>query len=291
MSPARPSLSPGDISDDMTLTRREFLKGLGGLATAGVLTGGIDLLAIEPGWLEVTTHRVRIKGLSAHLEGYRVAQVTDVHMATFGPLHHAMIAALDRFEPRLVALTGDILERDSRLEDVEVLCDVLASPGRRVVATLGNWEHRAGFGVEAIAHLYRRHQIALYVNEHVTLPEGVVLACTDDASFGQGDILKTCRNFPPSDLSLLLTHAPGILEPYPVGAPRFDLTLSGHTHGGQVRLFGLTPVRPPGSGRFISGVYHTGAGLTYVSRGIGTSTLPIRLGCRPELALFEFVRA
>ncbi|TXD37893.1 twin-arginine translocation signal domain-containing protein [Lujinxingia vulgaris] len=275
----------------MPLTRRTFLKQLGTLALAAGTVGAADLLLVEPGWLEVTGHRVRVPNLARHLRGYRVVQVTDVHMARFGELHEAMLQAIDRFDPNLIALTGDIIERDSDLEDFDTLCDHLMRTGRRVVATLGNWEHRARFGVEAIATMYRRHRIELYVNEHLTLPGGVVLACTDDSSFGQGDILKTCRNLPEGDLRLLLTHAPGILEPYPVGAPRFDLTLAGHTHGGQVRVFGFAPVRPPGSGRFVSGSYQTQAGLTYVSRGIGTSTLPIRLGCRPELACFEFVEA
>ena len=66
------------------------------------------------------------------------------------------------------------------------------------------------------------------------------------------------------------------------------LNLAGHTHGGQVRFgAGLVPFVPPGSGRFVSGWYDTPAGRAYVSRGTGTSILPVRFTCRPELPVFR----
>jgi predicted MPP superfamily phosphohydrolase len=70
---------------------------------------------------------------------------------------------------------------------------------------------------------------------------------------------------------------------------RFDLIVSGHTHGGQLALFGWAPFTPAGSGRFVSGEYVTPLGRLYVTRGLGTSLLPIRLGSRPELVFITVV--
>src|SRR5690554_4735984 len=115
----------------MSLTRRTFLKQLGTLAFAAGTVGVADLLLVEPDWLEVTAHRVRVPGLAPHLEGYRVVQVSDVHMAGFGQLHVEMLAAIDRFAPNLIALTGEIIGRASGLQDFDTVCDTLMRPGHR----------------------------------------------------------------------------------------------------------------------------------------------------------------
>jgi predicted MPP superfamily phosphohydrolase len=90
---------------------------------------------------------------------------------------------------------------------------------------------------------------------------------------------------------LFLTHAPGILDEMPEGAPGFDLALAGHTHGGQVCALGATVWVPPGSGRFRAGMYKTAKGPAYVSRGLGTSVLHARFTCRPELPVIRLVAA
>jgi predicted MPP superfamily phosphohydrolase len=71
---------------------------------------------------------------------------------------------------------------------------------------------------------------------------------------------------------------------------RSSLCLAGHTHGGQIRAGSLAPFVPPGSGRFVAGWYETEMGPLYVSRGTGTSIVPARFCCRPELPVFELVR-
>lgn len=86
----------------------------------------------------------------------------------------------------------------------------------------------------------------------------------------------------------LLTHSPGFLDSIPRQPAPFALTVAGHTHGGQIRLGpGLVPFVPPGSGRFVAGWYDLPIGRVYVSRGTGTSIVPARFTCRPELPIYR----
>jgi len=81
----------------------------------------------------------------------------------------------------------------------------------------------------------------------------------------------------------LLQHSPGFFENTELGTQRFALCLSGHTHGGQIAIFGWAPWTPPGSGSFVAGEYMTRLGRLFVTRGIGTSVIPLRIGARPEI--------
>jgi predicted MPP superfamily phosphohydrolase len=91
-------------------------------------------------------------------------------------------------------------------------------------------------------------------------------------------------------MTVLVQHSPGWFESAAAKTPeaRYDLCVSGHAHGGQVTLFGLVLYTPPGSGSYEAGFYKIALCDLYVSKGLGTSVLPFRLGARPEIAVFEF---
>lgn len=273
--------------EDEEINRRQFLRnvilGTGALGAAGALDGFI----VEPRWLEVTHHEIEVADLPAALDGYRIAHVSDVHLASLGAIHEDIVDALDRAEPQLVLITGDMIDDRTKLADVDELCGHISRSGRRIVATLGNWEHWSDHDIKDLAEIYTGHGIELLVNESLVVDGGIVVAGTDDGASGHADLAATVRSVGDGDVRLLLSHAPGIFEAFADIGMTFDLTLSGHTHGGQVRIGPFAPVRPPGSGRFVSGMYQTSPGRTYVSRGLGTSILPVRFLCRPELPIFE----
>jgi hypothetical protein len=126
------------------------------------------------------------------------------------------------------------------------------------------------------------------VNETVRVA-GLGLTVTDDqlAGYVRWDrALADLKDGP----RLLVTHSPALLDRPPPSAPRFDLAIAGHTHGGQIRVGSFAPALPPGSGRFVAGRYDTPFGPAYVSRGTGTSIVPARFCCRPELPVFRWVR-
>ena len=254
--------------------------------------GGAGLgwtVGVEPRWLEVTEHAFPVPGLPPSLEGLTIAQLSDLHLASLGGLHERVLEELRRTSPQLVVISGDAVEEPARLPVLAELCAALRAPGREVIATRGNWEHWGEVPLDDLRRTYQRSSARLLVNE-AALVGGVALMAVDDACSGHADAGAAMRAAPVAPARVLVTHAPGLLDALPAGAPRFDLALAGHTHGGQARAGTATIWVPPGSGRFRAGRYDTAHGPAYVSRGIGTSVLPLRLMCRPELALFRLVR-
>jgi predicted MPP superfamily phosphohydrolase len=155
-----------------------------------------------------------------------------------------------------------------------------------VVATLGNWEHWGEIPVRELARTYADAGARLLVNEAHDWDGSLHVVATDDSTAGNPKFVRHATR--PAHASLFLTHSPHQLDLVPDGFGRFDLALAGHTHGGQIRLGPhFTPALPPGGGRFVAGFYNAGTGRTYVSRGTGTSLIPARFTCRPELPIFS----
>ena len=271
--------------DPRRLSRRRFLTA----GSAIAIVGAGDVFALEPRWLEVTTHRVSVPTLPHALEGYTVAQLTDVHLESFGVLHRAIARAVQAHDPQLVVLTGDVIDSERRLPVLETLVDSLRGNGRAIAATMGNWEHWGEVRPLVLSRAYARSGAQLLSNESRTLGD-LPIAATDDHYTEHADVAATFRDVSRGVPYLFLTHAPGLFDQLPDLTPRFALGLAGHTHGGQVRLGTRAIWVPPASGRFVSGSYETAHGPVYVSRGIGTSIAPVRLMCRPELAMFTLTR-
>jgi uncharacterized protein len=266
------------------LTRRKVLMGVG----ATVTLAAVDALAIEPGWLEVSRHTVALEGLPAALEGFVIAQITDAHLTKIGRVEAATLAAIRRAQPQLVVLTGDLIDSHADLDALADLCAGIVETDAQVLATLGNWEHWGKLSRDRLRRTYAKAGARLLVDEWHGWDGGSGLAiyASDDSTAGRPRRPADERR---SAIDLLLTHSPAFVDEPSLGR-RFDLCLAGHTHGGQIRAGSLAPVTPPGSGRFVAGWYDTPSGPLYVSRGTGTSLVPARFCCRPELPLFELVR-
>ena len=267
------------------LSRRKLLAGTGALAAAGAL----DAFGIDPRWLELSEHAVPVSKLPRSLEGLTVMQITDAHLTTLGVLERSIAQAVRARSPQLVVLSGDIVDSEARLPALMELCSELAHSGAQLFATFGNWEHWGKVSRETLSERYRAAGVRLLVNETV-LAEGLSISATDDALAGSVRWDHTLKGLS-SGPRLLVTHSPALLDRPPPESPRFDLCMAGHTHGGQVRAGSIAPLTPPGSGRFVAGEYDTPFGPAYVSRGTGTSVVPARFCCRPELPLFRWVRA
>ncbi len=264
------------------ITRRRALVGAGVLGAVAT----VDALGVEPAWLDVHPMVVPVESLPKSLEGFTVAQVTDAHLTVLGRVETKILEAIDRASPQLVVLTGDLIDSLTHASALSELCAEVARTGTQVVATLGNWEHWGHIARRDLDRLYRGSDTTLLVDEWLDIG-GLSLYATDDSTGG------TPRPVRPSSAvdqpRILLTHSPAFVDEHPIDVD-FDLSLAGHTHGGQVTAAGLAPVTPPGSGRFVAGWYDTPAGRLYVSRGTGTSLVPARFMCGPELPLFELTR-
>ena len=246
---------------------------------------------VEPNWVEVTYHGESPAGRAP----IRIAVLSDIHLDGVGYRERAVIEQLRVVRPDILILAGDVVDEPGDLPVLRALLSQVDVP--HAVAVLGNWEYWGDVPLEQLHKLYRDHNVTLLVNAGVQFPvEGrqVRLFGLDDATAGTPRLDLAIRG-PEEDaagLTILVQHSPGFFAAKSpgVGLPNraFDLCLSGHTHGGQITLFGWAfgPL-PPGSVPFVAGRYETAVCPLYVSRGLGTSVLPLRFFARPEIAVFD----
>ena len=247
--------------------------------------------AIEPYAVQVTRHAVAAPGVAR----LRLAQLSDLHTHGYGQRERRIVKLLVAEEPDAVVVTGDVVD-EGDLEPARQLFERLRElrVPRGVLVVRGNWEHwRPPSAEEAF---WRSVGAELLVNRGVELAPGVYVTGFDDALAGAPLAEAALHDTPGEAFVVALFHSPAFFDTI---ADRVDLALAGHTHGGQVRvpLFG-PPWLPPGSGRFVAGWYgaerppRAGGrrGRLYVSRGLGTSIVPLRFACPPELAIFDVGR-
>lgn len=259
------------------VTRRTFLRLAGGALGLGAGVGSFARF-IEPQWVEFTTP------VPAGAAAPRFAMISDLHLRSLSDMHQEIADEVRRRAPDYVVFPGDSVDHHGKLPLLDEFLGAL--PAVPKFAILGNWEHWARIPVDRLRAVYERHDGRLLVNETL-VHDGVVLTGLDDLVAGRPDLSAALRDAPDGAQRLLLAHCPAQRDLLGAAArSRFDMILSGHTHGGQVRPFGWAPFRPRGSGRYLAGWYRTGGVPLYVSRGVGTSVLPVRLGARPEVAFF-----
>jgi predicted MPP superfamily phosphohydrolase len=267
-------LSPHDNSS--TRRRRWLSRIVLGLFTALALTAGYAFF-IEPKTIEVTHHTL----VGSVRRPLRIAHVTDVHTHGFGPREQSLVVLIRKHAPDVIVVTGDTVDQ-GKLEPARDLFLNLSAP-LGVWIVRGNWERWT----------VREDERAFYTglgarfleNAGVALRDDVWIAGLDDPSTGHPDLGKALTGAPAPSFKLVLMHAPDYFAEI---AGLFDLALAGHTHGGQVWLPGYGPLwLPPGGRRYIRGWFTANQSNLFVSRGIGTSVLPVRLMASPELAIID----
>ena len=266
-----------------TLSRRQFLSlGVYGLAAAGL----VDTLWIEP-------HGLRIESFSqATGQGgrtVRLVQISDLHLEECNAYFRKTAEQVVALKPDLIVLTGDYLEEERNIRAVLEFLDLLKAP-HGVFAVQGNWEYWSRLEGENLRRHFQGVGVKLLINDRADVESnGQRLSILGLDYPSSGDQLRRLQaQTAPERFNLLLSHVPGF--PHEHLERHIGLILCGHTHGGQVRLPLLPPLYLPRfSGRFVAGGYQVGPHSTplYVNRGIGTSVLPVRLACRPEITLIE----
>lgn len=242
---------------------------------------------IEPYRLDVTRHDMRSAG---ETEKIRLVQVSDLHLHNFGSYEKELAKQITALNADVVVLSGDAIDRVEAVPWLKAFVGELGNVP--VLLVLGNWEHWSDVSIESL----KSTGVRLLLNERWLLHKGkrhLEVIGLDDFTAGQPDIDLLSMNATGSGLlkTVLVQHSPGFFDQagaiQKMKSSRFDLCLAGHTHGGQVAILGWAPMRPVGSGRYSSGFYDVPGCPLFVSRGIGTSVLPIRFGSRPELAVFD----
>jgi predicted MPP superfamily phosphohydrolase len=238
----------------------------------------------EVSWFGKSQHQLQVKNLKRRI---KILHLTDVHIRSPCEWLDQLCDVLKRESPDLIAITGDVVTKGWTPDAVSQFFQALPECPLGRVAVLGNWEHWSGADPDTWGSLCSAHGVQL-LNNHWIQREGLVIAGTDDWLSGDPDIDRALAKVPESMPVLVLTHSPGL---FPVLAQReVDLVLSGHSHGGQVRLpiLGALWV-PKGTDDLVAGWYEDRGSHLFVSRGIGWSIAPLRLWCPPEMALIELI--
>lgn len=242
---------------------------------------------VEPGWIEIVQIPVTLPHLSAELEGYRIVQITDVHADRWMTRDRiAQIAEqMNQQHPDLMVLTGDYVTNSPEIyvEALDGLGGLKAPDG--VLAVLGN--HDQWSNPQMIKAALEKNGIQVLKNEVVTIDHKggtLQIAGVGDVWSGEHDLNKVLQQLPGSSAAIMLAHEPDFADET-AETERFDLQLSGHSHGGQVKIPFLKRVTPELGHKYPIGQYQVGDLIQYTSRGVGVSGLHVRFNCRPEITV------
>lgn len=276
-----------------TVSRRHFLQ-LSALAAGG------GLVAYSAFWdrhhLELIEQTIRVQRLPEAFRGLRIAQISDIHYDEFTEpfFVREIVRRINALNPDVVVLTGDFVTAgflprrvSARLSYpcAEILGG-LQCPQR--IASLGN--HDALVGWPVVVDALKVHGIPTLLNSYLPFERDGSRLWFAGTRSSLEDYPNLHDALPPAahnEPVILLAHEPDY-APTVVKHGGVDLMISGHTHGGQIRLpFIGTPrlMLAPGGERFVHGLFNLRPMQLYVNRGIGTVKMPIRFLCPPELTL------
>ncbi len=267
------------------LSRRTFLKLLGGGSLLGLTAGfGIYLDSYR---FEVAYHQHRLAKLTKPL---KLAQLSDLHFGRWiaeRSLTRWVDATLAQ-KPDIIVITGDFF--DYSLTDLAPLIRQLArlEAPLGVYGVLGNHDYDLGTNfLTRFKNELATTNVKLLINEGSSVRDDLFLAGTDDKWYGQLDLNKTLEARPAEQACLLLTHIPDSLPDIPQSV---DLTLCGHTHGGQVKLpfYGAVISGSAYGNQFLEGWIDAPV-KAFVSRGLGMVALPLRFLSRSELVIIQLL--
>ena len=251
-------------------------------------------------WLKVYNHVLHFDGLPAHLDGFRILQISDLHSNSPRRINFDIWRHIDNLNFDIAVITGDIIldPRHTNYGPIEVL-----EPHRQALIDLANrvptffveGNHESDYFMQ-FSQFMAEVGIRFLFNERIYLEtNGGVLGLigTADAStlnrhqYLNADFDALFENLT-DNFYVVLTHQPQLFDRFKTSG--ISLAITGHTHGGQIRLPFLPTIYAPGQGfwpRYGNGFYNYGNAVLYVSRGIGTTYFPTRFWNRPEIAVFE----
>jgi predicted MPP superfamily phosphohydrolase len=281
------------MTDLEKISRRTFLKKgwKVGLSVLGMAAIGDLYIMGERFRYQTRQFELTIRNLPEAFKGWKIVQFSDVHFGFhYGAKHfHRVVKMINNLKPDILFFTGDLLDRSWKEQTSFVpLLQALNAPRGGKWAVLGN--HDYTFRDRAI-QLLQDSEFRVLINSHGYIDNNqkrLYIAGVDDFLFGKYDIKKTLQGLSDYDCVLLLAHEPDTADiSCKLGV---NAQFSGHSHGGQIRLPFMKPFFTPELAQiYIEGLYTVGERKMplYVNRGIGTSNLPLRLFCRPEITVFH----
>lgn len=261
----------------------------------------IILVCVYSGWqnsaIEITEYTICNSKIPSDFDGFRIVQISDLHNATFGKDNGKLLDKIKDISPDIICITGDII--DSRNTDAAVALKFVTQALKIAPCyyVTGNHEQR----VSEYSQLKQKMQnVGVFVLENkkdyiYKGAEYIVIAGITEPSFEtEKNFNQICDkniksiNIKKDDFVVLLSHRPELFATYVLN--KIDLVLTGHAHGGQIRLPYFGGIYAPGQGAFPeydAGTFEKDGTTMIVSRGLGNSIFPVRVNNRPEIVLIE----
>lgn len=256
------------------------------------LIGFIGFVTLDAFWFEKYVIEWNIFDISNRSENkLKAIQLSDLHLREIQSIHKSIAERINAELPDVLFITGDAITRNTR---IPILRDFLALIDRKIqkVAILGNKEYSGHVDLKLLKKTYESSNGVLLINESYELKtrfRTINIIGIDDFVWGNPNFLKAAKKIDKSLALVILSHCPAYRSTIDEISTKLNLKptiLSGHTHGGQITFFGTPLMTPFGSGEYIKGWYSNEASQMYVSKGIGTTLLPIRIGARAEASIF-----
>ncbi|MGO9379292.1 MAG: metallophosphoesterase [Dissulfurispiraceae bacterium] len=272
------------------ISRRDFLQ----VTALAVIVPLVDIAVLTgTDSIEFTHHDISPSGASS--ESVILAQLSDLHLRTIVQLHNFLAEKVNAEKPDAILITGDAIDGNSDLKLLDNFLKLL--PNVPKVAILGNHELDSDVNLKELAKIYKANNGVLLINRTVPLAEKgslsrIFVTGLDDPILGSQNLEEALRHASRSPNHILMAHRPllsdGTISHLTQLRHQFNLMIAGHTHGGQINIFGMTPFIPEGCGHYVKGWYNNMSMPMYVSRGIGTVVIPVRIGASPEVAIFKY---
>lgn len=277
--------------------RRILLKGAAAATPLLALAGGTGGLVRAFAPANLPRKEFHFPNLPPEMEGLKIWHVSDIHLrhyVTLDDLEH-LVESARPLAPDLVLVTGDVADDLTMLpEALDLLAGLKAPLG--CFASLGNHEYFRG--VDEVRAIFDRSPVPLLVNQSLRVPVNgtsmFVGGIDDPRHMGAKDeafyvraIDQTLTDRRNGEFAILMSHRPDAFDT--AAARDIPLTLAGHTHGGQLGLFGRSAFESYWHDRYLWGAYRIGGNQLYTSSGVG-HWFPFRLGCPPEAPLIVLRR-
>lgn len=263
-----------------------FYKSLRLLGKSGRVVGPI----IAPKKFNITSIDIAIKDLPEGLDQLKIIHITDIHAGDYIRVNYIkkIVGICNSYSPDITVITGDFSETDNTDIDwcAKELSKLTAKYG--LYGVLGN--HDMWNGDEIITQTLTKNNIKILRNENVCIPinnNDLYLAGIDDYKNGNHDINKAMKDIPKDAITIMLSHNPDSVEI--LGNHKIDLMLCGHMHGGQWNFPIIGPPRVPSKfgKKHAWGLSQSQNTHIYTSNGIGTTFIPFRINCPPEITLLN----
>jgi len=245
---------------------------------------------IEPEMLRINKEDMIANHIPHSFDGFKIVQFSDTHVG----FHYTeeqlieLVSKINELEPDLIVFTGDLIDAPHKYKNTKqislILHNLEAEYGKYWV--YGNHDH-GGYGTDLVHEVMEQAHFHLLQNSHIPIQRGqdeIILAGIDDVILGTPDLHATLKDSDEERFTILLAHEPDFADTtvnFPV-----DVQLSGHSHGGQVRLPFIGHLYTPTyAEKYIQGKYRFKQNnlVLYVNKGIGTTRLPFRFLCKPEI--------